>query len=77
MAGPERCNYPGALSHGTRGELPYFCRHHFFCADAPEGGRIVAQSRKWRQGDDVPPRMRLIESPQPAERVVEAPVTAP
>lgn len=54
LAGIERCNYPGAISHGTRGEGPWFCAQHFFCGDASSGGKIVAESRSWRTGEDVP-----------------------
>jgi hypothetical protein len=58
MAGMERCRYPGSVSPGTRGEGPWFCRHHFICGDASEGGRIVAESREWHMGDPVPSRVR-------------------
>lgn len=58
----ERCHYPGSVSHDTHGGGPWYCRHHFFCSEQSEGGRIVAQSRKWKPGDPIPPRMRLIEA---------------
>lgn len=63
MAGPERCNYPGSMSHGTRGEGPWYCRHHFFCGDAGEGARIVAGARMYRVGELVPPLLRTPPRP--------------
>lgn len=56
----ERCHYPGSISHGTRGEGPWYCRHHFFCADQSEGGKIVAEARKWNFGELVPNRARPV-----------------
>lgn len=31
-----RCVKPGAISHGTKGEGPWFCRFHFFGQSLPE-----------------------------------------
>jgi hypothetical protein len=58
MGGMERCRYPGSMSHDTRGNGPWYCRHHFFCGDQSDGGRIVAESRAWKAGELVPARLR-------------------
>lgn len=41
------CQYPGALSQGTRGEGPFFCGFHFLCGNAIAGDEIVRQSDSW------------------------------
>jgi hypothetical protein len=46
MAGMMRCAYLGSMSHGQRGEGPWFCRHHFFCDSAAHGERILEASRE-------------------------------
>lgn len=41
------CQYPGALSQGTRGESPFYCGFHFLCDNASEGDAIVDRSQSW------------------------------
>lgn len=42
-----RCQYPGALSDGTKGESPFYCGFHFRCDNAIEGDAYVSQSEGW------------------------------
>jgi hypothetical protein len=58
LAGIEQCHYPGAISHGTKGDGPFYCRHHFFCGDPVTGQRIVEESRDWQRGAAVPLRAK-------------------
>ena len=66
MWGQERCHYPGSMSHGTRGEGPWWCNQHFFCGDSDRGARIVMESRGWRVGDPIA-RAKKIVPPQPKQ----------
>jgi hypothetical protein len=47
VSGLGRCRFPGTLSEGTRGDLPFFCAWHFQCGDPAYGERVVRQSRDW------------------------------
>lgn len=72
----ERCHYPGAMSHGTRGDGPWYCAGHFVCSDGAEGADIIALSRGYRPGDAVmyPARQeRLQEAEKAAAETVEEP----
>ena len=46
-SGVTRCRFPGSMSHGLRGELPFFCPWHFRGPDQQAGAEIVRQSLEW------------------------------
>ena len=45
--GVDRCRFPGSISHGQRGEPPWYCAFHFFDTGAEHGARIVKSSFDW------------------------------
>lgn len=62
-----RCQFPGAMSHGQRGESPFFCAWHFRCSDPLEGERIIGNSRRWDGKPDTYLELRKSGSSEPIE----------
>jgi len=48
-----RCAFPGALSSGTHGEGPWYCRHHFDIRDPGMGAAIDEESQSYRPPRDL------------------------
>jgi hypothetical protein len=45
--GTDRCRFPGAMSHGLKGDGKLLCAFHFFNGDPTHGARIVKASFDW------------------------------
>lgn len=74
--GRERCFYPGSISHGTRGDGPWYCKGHFNCSDGAAGQQVIEQSRGFTPGNPhqasakafeyrapkIPPRLPYVDA---------------
>ena len=88
--GGQRCQNPGSLSEGTKGDGPWYCAPHFRCDTQAEGMRIIVESMRkpepspsrpvvgtMRPVDDLRAECAALIGAKPNERTVPAAKSAP